>query len=107
MAKYFVHVVVFLFLVNNICFASKCIQKNPCLCEFDEYSQINLENLIPNNTRYVQDSEQDFKYNYTISYFFSGCKDTEFSDHNVTTASVIFIQNSKYSKSLYYLVLAC
>ncbi|KAF7265862.1 uncharacterized protein LOC143198053 [Rhynchophorus ferrugineus] len=84
MAKYFVHVVVIFFFLFNICNARKCVQKNSCACEFDEYSEINIKNLIPNNTGYVQDSELDINSNYTVTYFFSGCKDTTIKNHTAS-----------------------
>ncbi|XP_060522055.1 uncharacterized protein LOC132699400 [Cylas formicarius] len=53
---------------------NKCVQQGPCICKFDDYTEINLKDLIPpkSDSPFLTDTIGN------NTYFFSGCKDQEF-----------------------------
>lgn len=73
MAKILYFSVVFVFtIIISYSSANKCEQNGPCMCIFDEYSQINITGLIPSDTDFIRDGDG------VNTYFFSGCKNKKF-----------------------------
>lgn len=51
---------------NNL---GQCVQENSCVCNFNEYSLVNISNILENKQPpYLVDAEGN------STYYFSGCK---------------------------------
>lgn len=85
-----------------------CVQKSQCLCEFSEYSKIDISTVTPKTPQsFLQDDIS------TIRYHFHGCSDGEYKYYNtkknlteIWKTSVV-IANHLVKRNLFCLVLAC
>lgn len=100
MTNMLVPILIVLSIIENIYGSNlgKCVQENACVCRFDEYSIVNISNIIENQKPpYLEDTDSNTNY----TYYFSGCKNTSLGN---LTFSVCF-QHKHNNSIVYYYIL--
>lgn len=107
MAKIVFIVLVFLYIVHNILGSSlgKCVQESPCVCKFNEYSSIDLSEIVGEKSYlvdsvYTEDNGKGITKTNVTEFFFSGCKNATFDNYTFAVLIEFFLEN-------YFLTLLC
>lgn len=65
-----------------------CIQENPCVCRFNDYSLINITTIIGDQKPpYLVDTDPTTN----STYYFSGCKDATFTNQTFSVSMISVI----------------
>ncbi|CAH1116041.1 unnamed protein product [Phaedon cochleariae] len=93
----------------NYCLAESCVKQNPCLCEIEDDTKIDISTLMSSLTpQYLEDSQGN------RTYYFSGCRDANVTVNTYQNGtapkyilgSLIQVENGKNSPDITVLGLA-
>lgn len=89
MANTFVILLLIFITIQNIAANSlgRCVQENPCVCKFNDYSLVNISDILDNQKPpYLVDADE-----VNSKFYFSGCKNAILQNNTFSVSTFLSV----------------